>query len=237
MSGLIYYLPGPGAASRDVVVDWGLGYVLEGDEGVQHVGMSKGPDGGTGVAFAPKAGPGGRPAQLPHDAGRAEWQRMPGHPRGAWIGRVPGEIVRPQDVARGRQLGGHMTELADGQRWLVPVARMVNGATPLPTALRWDGSAWTQGEVLPRFRDLWAHGIRMWDLLIGIAREEGHALVFVDEAMTAVHALACNYRLGPAEVSMLGLLDTTSEVAVLKALVDWPSVEVLAAGKAEGAGP
>lgn len=236
MSGqLVYFLPGRQTANRGTAQAAGLGYLFEGDEGVAYAGTSAGPEGLAGVYFTV---PNGRREKRDPRAGeRATWHRLPGLE--AWVGVV--DRVTPADVARPAQVLGHQVQLADGQDWLVPVARLVNGEPGLPTALACDQEGtWKAGPVVPRHRALWEAGLQVWELLRG-AEEGAVALDLGAQAATAVLALGTNYRLGPGEVSALGLLDTSSLAAALRALIDWPVwvrlMEELRLGEAEAAGP
>lgn len=217
MSGLVYYLPGKSAVKREDALAAGLGYAME--RKLVSAGMSSGPDGAGGAAcmFAD-----GNLAALAGAATRrGTWQQVPGSP--AWVGFDPDERPAPPDLARAEQLDGHLTRLADGAEWLVPVARMFDGEPALPRSIGWDGSSWAPGDVLPQHQSLWRQACRVYDLL---AEGEGAAgrMIFSEECDLAARALSCNYRLGPAEISLLGLFATGTQMAVLGALIDLPAI-------------
>lgn len=219
MARLVYFLAGVGTMSAARAHQLGLGYALDG-RGVAYVGMTCGPGGASGVLFGRSETPLTNPERL-------RWAPCPSRPR-LHVGWDPGDPPGPRDLARRKQLQGHAVELADGNRWLVPVARHPGGDSPLPRRLAWSGEGWAQGEVIESRRALWEGACRAWENLTGDVREDGVMLVS-DGAELAVMALSANYRVSQAEVSALGLLDTETSAEVLKALVDWPAIELLAA--------
>jgi len=220
---MVYYSPKRQTINRDQAIKLGLGYAMA-EDGPTFVATQKGPDAAAGVIFTF----GQSDSLMNPDA--IVWSRIPN--TDLWLGYHPGgNRPGPADLARPETIGGHMVKLADGNEWLVPVARAVNGTSPLPRKLAWDGSKWSAGEVQDRYRDLFGEACRIWDLLIHC---EEATVTISDEANLAAMALAVNYRLGPAEISALGLFDTKCHLDVILALVDWPVVTELAKKKAAG---
>jgi hypothetical protein len=221
MRGLIYYLPGRRQANREDLVAAGLGYALEREGGPSCAACEKGPDGAAGCVFSLPGLDGQAPGVQAIAAG-VHWQRIPGS--AAWVGFNSEAPPGPADLVRRKSLDGHRVELADGQQWLVPVARAVDGSSRLPQRLSWDGRTWAPGDVLPRYAELFAAACRAWDSIFGAAMDGEAITLLTEEADVAALALACNYRIGPAEISLLGLFDTDSQAEVIKALLDWPLV-------------
>lgn len=220
MAGIYYYLSGQNAVSREMTDALGLAYACD-TGGPNHAAMGPGPDGKPGVVFV-FAGPDGSMAPTAL-AGRpsVHWMEYPGND-GLWLGYDQADVPGPEDLVRSEQQWGHAVQLADGRLWTVPVARLVDGQPALPRRLSWDGTAWTEGEILERYASLFAAACRLWDALAVNGRVE------LDESCdVATSALAVNYRIGPAEISLLGLFDTESHAAVVKAMIDWPTVEAL----------
>ena len=80
--------------------------------------------------------------------------------------------------------------------------------------------------MLPRYRRLWKLAEEWWAAFTG-GRIEGQTIQtdFSDASAfdCAVECLQANYRVGPVEISLLGLLDDGDALRrILDALVDWP---------------
>lgn len=219
--GMFYYLPGITAASRDKILAAGLGYAL-GEGGHPSASMNPGPDKGSGVVFSmPGRGAAGPSLQA---ADKAVWEKIPGLE--AWVGFDPAAPPRPADLERERIFEGYSVDLGDGQTWVVPVVREIRGTTVLPRSRKWDGVAWSDGEILPRYRQLFSDACKVWDRMTGGDAGTEIVAVTVDTDLAA-RALALNYRLGPAEISHLGLFDTRSESEALGAVLDLPMLRAI----------
>lgn len=238
MAGFLYYFPNrtQGQVKVDQLRQWGLGYAFE--ERATPALVMRGPDGQRGIVVADPR------VVEENDLGfwpeRQRWEKvppgLPGHEQGAWIGCSSTASMRPQDLLREQPLEGHWVRLADGQRWLVPIARKalpVDGqpmryAIALPHVAGLDEAGnWTAGNVLAKYAQLWRTAELFWNALIGaqVDDEDGSAtLEFGDTLDAATCALAANYRVGKLEVSLLGLLTHQHAVDVLYAVVDWPTV-------------
>jgi len=215
---LFYYLSGRQTIKLAGVKEAGLAYAV-GKGGPTHSPMSLGPDKQSGVVFSFGTAP-------LHLGKQPKWEQMPNSK--IWIGYDPDQkFPGPSELKREQTFGGHEVKLADGNKWIVPVARALDGTTPLPRRLRWDGSEWTPSDVLPQYVDLFDKACALWDGLMAAAvnPEAETGFTFSQECDVAAHALALNYRVGPAEISILGLFDTQSEIEIAKAIVDWPTFE------------
>lgn len=225
--GFVYFRAGSPSMNRRTVEDLGLGYLLDGDAGVASGYTPKGPSGGAGAIF-------GRSGQSLHAEG-LHWERYPGK-EGLWIGWDRNAPPGPADLARKVQLGGHEVELGDGNRWLIPVARCVDGSSPLPRRLQWSPEGWRPGEVLGRHATLWETACAYFELMNRAASEPGLTVSWDEGANTASLALQQNYVTSVVEASLLGLLTTTTSGEVCRALVDWPTfLELLE--QEDGTGP
>lgn len=233
MSGLVYYIPGRTSIERPDLAALGLDAVW--GVGLAQCQCSRGPDGagagGVCIGYAPDD-PAGAPPRVGYYPEDQEWSAAAG---GAyWIGFEKAARPRPQDLARQSQLMGHEVELADGARWLVPVARRYTGGSPLPQTIRLaaDGSAVM--EIAPAFRAFSAEVEKLFPAFIhgnfpALAGPEpaGGRPVYTwaDRLRWCATALGLNYRIGPWELSALGLLTTEAAKAIERAIIDWPSVE------------
>jgi hypothetical protein len=80
------------------------------------------------------------------------------------------------------------------------------------------------GEVVAVDRAVWDAASRWWDTRLGV-EVDGTTLHFSEaiDADLAVTALGRNYRVGRAEIGLLGLLDERTELDILDAMIDWRS--------------
>lgn len=213
---ILYYSPNTKMVTADAARRLGLGYAFE-SGGPACLEAHKGPDGGHGCIFVFPDAAGDHPPI--HVTDRHEWIQLPGS--GVYVGVDPDQLPTPESLARREQIDGHFVTLGDGCEWLVPVARMISGATPLPRRLAWDGTEWTPGDVMPKYRELFGAACRLWEVLSGGDAAE---LTLSTECDIAATALAINYRIGPAEISLMGLFSTQTEANIAKALIDWPAL-------------
>jgi len=215
----LYFVPDVPGADEALLRELGLDVLLEG--GYAQCNVAEGPAPKTGVVLAAApANPEGALATAGYYPDRQEWLQAPG--KDYWIGFEKDNRPGPADLERKKLISGHPVKLSDGHTWAVPVARSVNGSSPLPRRLAWDGAGWIPGGLLEEFKELFAQACAMWDTLIGA---EATDITLTDECNTAAMALGLNYRLSPIEISALGLFDTKTEVDVLMAVIDWPMVE------------
>jgi len=214
MGQVLYYVPDVGTMKAERACELGLGHVFaEGD--LTYAGWQNGPS-GPGVLFA--HGQAGFEA-----ASACEWTAAPD--AAYWIGFLRSDLPRPQDLVRVKVMLGHPVRLADGNLWTVPVIRYIDGATALPRRLTWDGQGWTPEDVIGRHADLFAQLCHAWDVMMAeLAKDESLRITISETADLAVRLLQINYRLGPAEVSVLGLLDTQTEGEIVLAGMDWPAI-------------
>lgn len=226
MGGFVYFREGSPSMNRRTVEDLGLGYMLDGERGVASGYTPRGPSGVAGAVFGQSGG-------SLHGEG-IHWERYPGKD-GLWIGWDRSNPPGPKGLARKHQLAGHLVELGDGQRWLVPVARCVDGSSPLPRRLQWTPEGWAPGEVLGQHVQLWEEACAYFELMNRAANEPGLTVTWDEGASTACVALAANYVVSAVEASLLGLLTTQTSGEVCRALVDWPTfLELLEQEGGEG---
>lgn len=248
MAGLLYYLPGK--SEHVVLADLaaaGLGYAFERELIAR--GVQRGPEGqGVGVVVAD---PRLTESKLGYWPEKQSWRKVPGLE--AWVGFYPDDRPQPVELLRRQVVPGHEVELADGRHWLIPVARAAveeqdeivgyQSALPETTAID-DNGHWVRGGLLPRYDELWALALRWWDALTKAGADQSAEAAetnrvefdFAGVMDGALIALAANYRIGKADVALLGLFDEQRAIAILNALVDWPTFKRWVQKKTAAAG-
>jgi len=177
------------------------------------------------------------------EAGQS-WLHVPGSK--VMVGCYEDAPPTPEDLARERQVEGHGVTLGDKQRWRVPAARRwtVEDGEPrclvaLPTkrTLSPEGK-WTASKIADRFASLWDRLERLAQARAEFVGGDKSALDWCDvsvECELVVDALSVNYRVGPAEVALLGLIESGTFLTVLDALEDGPTYKDLV-GKEQAPG-
>lgn len=142
-----------------------------------------------------------------------------------WIGWFTGDVPEPDGLVRDPIVNGHMVEMGDGKEWLIPIARSFReGVTCLPENLRMGASGELERHVKASYRALFERASE----IAGQAYNQGYFEIDEEEGFVlAVDALAVNYRVSIAEVNALGLMDTQTRHAVLRALIDGPTYEAI----------
>jgi len=157
------------------------------------------------------------PGRLGYYPQHHDWQPV-GDGSRLWIGLDSNDLPKPKDLARPKQLPGYKTELADGNHWLIPTYRLVNGDYGLPFDFYRVGEEIVR-EVKPRFSDKWEQAGEVWAAFMGEAQfSEEMALDYSTEA------LAVNYRYDANLHARLRLFDSTNWEELLGATVDLPRV-------------
>lgn len=235
--GLLYYLPlGYQDVKPGALIEAGLRHAFDPRhrEHATSRGVTRGP-----------AGPGGSiivdAAAVPTEhfgywPDRQKWRVIPGSK--AWVGFYPDMPPMPETLARAVMLQGHPVTLCDGNVWHAPIARghveedgelRYTQRLPARSVLGDDGK-WGAGEALPQYAHLWPIATAWFDSRMRPEIEEADAdadgavrvkFDFDGGHEAAIAALGANYRLGPAECDLLGLLSARETVAILDALIDW----------------
>lgn len=223
MSGFLYYFPTSTGLTPERFVADRAG--IFGDCGCAHRGVSGGPDAGDGIILALESP--GKPA-CGFYPGKQRWHQAPGQPW--WIGMELAAPPSPADLARPETLPGAPVRLGDERDWTIPTALhwLESDSAPrfrpgLPQQIALDAEGKLTGRTLPRHlwldeqaANIWS-GLKISEKLITID------LPMDDEWRIAVEALRTNYRVGPEEISALGLVTTQNLIRILLALVDFDS--------------
>jgi hypothetical protein len=229
MAGFLYFIPGASAGldAKAIAAARLAGVLCEGPIVQQHT--LRGPGGGPGVVAAVSS----EPSSVRFAPDRQQWQQAGGY----WIG-IEEPAPGPEELARKKQLDGHLLELGDGQKWLCPAARFhvldggeIRWQRALPRKMQWIDGRWQPGPVVPSCAALWETAAAWWNLRMEVASAQTAAEPWDDDRVhnAAAGCLAANYRLGPAEISRLGLFESDTARDVLDALVDLPTVLALGA--------
>jgi hypothetical protein len=157
------------------------------------------------------------------------WQKIPGIE--LWCGAIVGKLPDPGRLQRSQTLSGHDVKLGDGNLWTVPAARRLDAtfglvsAVPTKYSLGDDGG-WVAASVVEQYRRLYDIGTEFYELITAkeIDEEGGKRVTVEDSLDWCCEILAANYRLGKAEVSLLGLLTTATMGEILNACIDMPTI-------------
>jgi hypothetical protein len=141
-----------------------------------------------------------------------------------WFARTEADKnpATPDTLSRGSKFAGQEVELGDGNRWQIPhaLAHSDDASSPTNTlAGRW---IMRNGEGYLTFAD-WQEAHRQLTLSardLWAIFEAGRTEDFLIDWNLAVNAIGINYRLGPAEISALGLLDQGNVIPIAKAVMD-----------------
>lgn len=229
MSGFVYYIPQAAPPTPEQIQQLGLGYVFEQAQPVCR-GTMRGPGGqGEGQVIGNERS---TPINMIKFAENEQsWRQI--HGTDTWVGYYRHRVPTPGTLARADQLNGIHVKLGDNNAWLIPIARgwIEEDNEPkylemLPSQLQLQDGHWTRGGTKPRYRQLQRIAAEYFDARVDAVPEgddDEITLTFdlVDDAATsAVTAIQANYLVGATEVDELGLLDETTVVKVLEALID-----------------
>jgi hypothetical protein len=235
MSGFLYFVEGAQALepAKETLRSVGAAYALTEGMYFQHTGIGPSGSGGGILCSSLKS----------YDKDSQVWQL---HNSGQfWIGVDTHDMPRPKDLALKSQISGHLVKMEDGNDWLIPAARswghnkegQVAWCRNLPCVRVFEDGSWKDGEVIPKHRALWNHMLRLngifVDAMAGDMTKIKNASL-EEEADFVLTALRTNYRVGPIEASMLGIMTDTIAGDVANAVMDMPSVEAILEKKAQG---
>jgi hypothetical protein len=185
------------------------------------------------------------PSRLGYYPDEQTWVKIPANDHGVWVGFYNNDRPSPKELIRTRNLiPGHMTLLADQQKWLVPIARgasdndgQIVWYNALPTtSILDDKGEWLAGDVCKEHEYLWQLAMN-WDDSVRNAvvddddqESETKKIIYNFNELhhSTVKVLQTNYRVSGIECALLGLLTEQVCVEVMNALIDWPTrMEIL----------
>jgi hypothetical protein len=117
-----------------------------------------------------------------------------------WVGYDPKDLPKPEELERDQLVGASELTLGDNRIWLAPKIRMQEGGHVLP-----DTWKLVQGKFVSMIKDDWAWAwdlsAEIWDWFTGQTAKTSPELF-----QWCVKLLSINYRVGPLEAGLLGLL-------------------------------
>jgi len=229
MAGLVWFVAGRQGVAKSDLAELGLAEVI-GRRDLDKRPTEAGP-GGQGCLLRPLRPDAEEPvlgcyaADAVPEGLAMEWTAAQGR-EGLWVGHYVASPPGPGDLERAEVVDGHWTLLADGHKWLVPIARASAGGTNLPQAMQLgpDGG-WVRGEVTAH--GAWSGRVgEFFDLMAELSRADKPLSYVPEEWMdVAVGALAVNYHVDAVgwAASHLKLVDTHAADRVLQAAIDMPT--------------
>jgi hypothetical protein len=138
---------------------------------------------------------------------------------GIWVGFRMHHMPGPLDLQRRELIGGYETELGDCRKWLIPLIREFAGGTDLPQRYALGPNGEWVTKMLPQYARLWKRACEIHDDIEEAYRQR-RDYVATDGFPFLIDVLQLNYRIGPHEVSALGLLQTNNGFHVLGSAID-----------------
>lgn len=205
MTKFLYYIAG--GASKADLKNLGLAHLIDASLAVTSVTGFE--DGSAGTLLSEDATSGYNPTTQ-------TWQNRGKY----WLGFHTDNPPLPHDLARADMIDGHKVKLEKDWEVTVPLARRFPMGTALPVALLIgvDGELITK--PLPRFAALSAGADKIFDTL---AMAEG-SIQYTELFAIIAQALAVNYCVSVAELSVLEVITTSNIVTLAEALIDMPTL-------------
>lgn len=218
----MYYYPGKGAIPDE------LAYVLKQEDAHHRRHVLRGPLGrGEGTIVADESVVG---ELVRFDEHSQLWKPFPGESQ-LCVGLPNGVKPSPEALLRSKHLRGHWVTLADGSRWLVPIARgfdidteQIYVAIPLALEYQCSTGRWIAGGVESQYKAFFdlatMHAQRRWEHL-----EKGILFYHDPDGDTlAITALQTNYRISGVELSFFNDAYTPlTRQEILNAVIDQPT--------------
>lgn len=239
----LYYVPGlrndSGFAEKACQV---VGSSIEGGKIVAR-NVDAGPgQGGPGVLFAalpagvtPEPGEVEKALATPGycaDPSRQTWIAGAGF----WVGYDHDRKPGPEDLARASQRAGYFHD-SEGYRWLVPVARRLDGSSGFDERIVYEPSGDLQQMPLDRYSGLCLFASEHFEALTRLFAASGvdEAYIEYDRRFADVtcEALGVNYHVGRYELSLLGALTKENTAHMASLLCDAPMLVEVAKASVE----
>ena len=227
MSGFLYFIPGGRGAGAETLEAAGLGDLLNGLS-LSNGQIDKGPGGVGGVLIRIDKD---QAPRLRYAGDTQVWRECAGGKFSLGYDRE--HPPTPRDLARPDLIDGHSVILEDGNKWLIPVARVFQtGGPPVFRLQLGPDDQWIVGEAIGRLRNIHKDAESIWSTscaqLQGAGESDEDATTDISlsvEADIAERALAVNYLLSRREIDALGLFSSSNVTDVALALVDFPTIK------------
>jgi hypothetical protein len=241
--GFLYYVTSRAAMNKASLEALGLGPVF-GKGSVPNVGVTGGPDGKNGVVFVCGPEPGQESQVAGYFPDKQEWVECVTD--GYWLGWAKGAKPGPEDLARASMIPGYVGKLNDDGEFLIPILVSDCQETAVPKALsRGTSGKWDQETPLPQYAALCRDAEEALPPLKALLwpedtpDDEDPPEPLSREAMVdlAIRGLQVNYRLGPAEVNVLGLLTTHNIASIVALMIDIHAAREMSEASKKNDGP
>lgn len=250
MPGFLYFMPHARQGdcdSSEKLSRWGLSYLCDEGQTLFARGCT-GLDGQPGMVVGSSAN---WQVEDVKNSDRIEWVKFPRAfaELQASLGFVKGSCLPgPSDLGRANQISGKALSLADGNRWLIPNARVItaNGlrcSLPVSFGLDEETGDWISDQVLPRYRPIWQHANAYLEAKLEAIEKltednPNTSFAIPDGEKLVADALQVNYRVSARELATLGVLVTGLAAEIAEILIDADGLTRLKKkeGNATGAG-
>jgi len=154
-----------------------------------------------------------------------------------WIGYQNDSKPKSEDLEKEDMLIGYEASLADGNKWMIPVARRFESGCVLPQSLFLDGAGVLRGEILDKFVIFSKQAEDIFDDFACDMEKEKDYKAKVDTLgymfKIATEALSINYYVSKWEISILRLLTTENSSRINLLIIDFPSLKSIADAEKE----
>jgi hypothetical protein len=228
----LYFLPGVNAAqlapdgklSRSLLESRGIGDVF-----ADVVAANKdcsicdmhglGPGERSGSILCYQTPGGDLPKRLGYYPDEQTWHQIS---EGLWIGTMNDSPPTESDLRRKKQHGGYSIELANGERFNIPVIRRPDGSTELPTDMYWDANGAIVEPIKAAYRKYWDETEVVAEWFFAKEQFGGESFNKGKALLLAVDAVGINYRFGKNEQNVLRFIDKENYLSVLMSTIDGP---------------
>jgi len=150
-----------------------------------------------------------------------------------WVGYYKSEkLPTEKELRRKTMMEGHKIPLIDGQEWIVPAIRLLNGGSGLPESIQIDDCGKFVTKALSQYERISGAAERLFqDFRIEAGIDPGEMTLEANDRIgLAIDAISLNYCVGIDEVMILSLLTTTNLSSIMSAILDLPSLQKKTAG-------